>query len=219
VSALREQAVVLLLRAIQAADRLRLRALPLLHPGLEIDPSASSNLAHAHYALGPGARLCIGPRVVTERNRDLLWFSLGAGARVEIGAGAWLRTELGPIHIVAFEGASLTLGPEAFLNGCHLSAKRSLTLGRRAWVGPGSRVFDADQHDFDAEHPEVVAPVVIGDCAWIASDVTVLRGVTIGEHSVIGARSLVTRDVPPHSLAFGTPATVRGRVGDRSRVR
>jgi maltose O-acetyltransferase len=219
VTALREQAVVLLLRAIQAADRLRLRALPLLHPGLEIDPTASSNLAHAHYSLGPGACLRIGAGVVTERNRGLLWFSLGAGARVEIGERAWLRTELGPIHIVAFEGARLTLGPEAFLNGCHLSAKRSLTLGRRAWVGPGSRVFDADQHDFDAEHPEVVAPVVIGDCAWVASDVTVLRGVTIGEHSVIGARSLVTRDVPPHSLAFGSPATVRGRVGDRSRVR
>ena len=63
-------------------------------------------------------------------------------------------------------------------------------------MGPGSRVFDSDQHDFDAEHPEVAAPVAIGDYVWIASDVTVLRGVTIGEHSVIGARSLVTRDVP-----------------------
>ena len=211
-SALREQGVVLLLRAIQAADRLRLRALRWLHPGLEIDPSASSNLAHAHYALGPGARLLIGPGVVTERNPGLLWFSLGANARVEIGAGAWLRTELGPVHIVAFEDATLTLGPEAFLNGCHLSAKQSLTVGRRAWVGPGSRVFDS-------EHPEVSAPVVIGDYVWVASDVTVLRGVTIGEHSVIGARSLVTSDIPPHSLAFGSPARVRGSVGDRSRVR
>ena len=74
-------------------------------------------------------------------------------------------------------------------------------------MGPGSRVFDADQHDLDAEHPEVMAPVTIGDYAWVASDVTVLRGVTIGEHAVIGARSLVTRDVPPHTLAFGSPAT------------
>jgi carbonic anhydrase/acetyltransferase-like protein (isoleucine patch superfamily) len=219
VSALRARAVALLLRAIQAVDRVRLRALPLLHPGLEIDPSASSNLAHARYALGPGARLRIGPRVVTERIRGALCFTLGAGAQVEIGEGAWLRTELGPVHIVAFDGARLTLGPDAFLNGCHLSAKRELRLGRRAWVGPGSRVFDADQHDFDAERPEVVAPVTIGDYAWVASDVTVLRGVTIGEHCVIGARSLVTRDVPPHSLAFGSPATVRGRVGDRSRTR
>jgi maltose O-acetyltransferase len=219
VSALRQQGVALLLRAIQAADRLRLRALPLLHPGLEIDPSASSNLAHAHYALGPGARLRIGPGVVTERNKGLLWFSLGANARVEIGEGTWLRTELGAVHLVAFEGATLTLGPESFLNGCHLSAKQRLTLGRRAWVGPGSRVFDSDQHDFDSEHPEAPAPVVIGDYVWVASDVTVLRGVTIGEHSVIGARSLVTSDIPPHSLAFGSPARVRGSVGDRSRVR
>jgi acetyltransferase-like isoleucine patch superfamily enzyme len=219
VSALREQGVVLLLRAIQALDRVRLRALQLLHPGLEVDPTASSNLAHAHYALGPGARLRIGPGVVTERNPRLLWFSLGAGARVEIGARSWLRTELGPVHIVAFDGATLSLGPESFLNGCHLSAKRSLTLGRRAWVGPGSRVFDSDQHDFDAEHPEVTAPVVIGDYVWVASDVTVLRGVTIGEHSVIGARSLVTGDIPPHSLAFGSPARVRGSVGDRSQAR
>jgi acetyltransferase-like isoleucine patch superfamily enzyme len=60
---------------------------------------------------------------------------------------------------------------------------------------------------------------VIGDYVWVASDVTVLRGVTIGEHSVIGARSLVTSDIPPHSLAFGSPARVRGSVGDRSRVR
>jgi len=219
VSGLRQQAVVLLLRTLQAIDRLRLRARCWLHPGLEVDPSASSNLAHARYALGAGARLRIGPGVVTERNRGALCFSLGPGAQVEIGAGAWLRTELGPIHIVAFEGATVRLGPEAFLNGCHLSAKRSLTLGRRAWVGPGSRVFDADQHDFDAEHPEVVSPVVIGDYAWVASDVTVLRGVTIGEHAVIGARSLVTSDIPPHALAFGSPARVRGSVGDRSRVR
>jgi len=215
----RARAVSLLLHTLQAIDRLRLRGLPLLHPGLEIDPTASSNLAHAHYALGPGAHLSIGPGVVTERRRGLLRFSLGPGARVEIGPGVWLRTELGPIHIVAFEGARLTLGPEAFLNGCHLSAKRELTLGRRAWVGPGSRVFDADQHDFDAEHPEQIEPVRIGDYAWVASDVTILRGVTIGEHAVVGARSLVTGDVPAHALAFGSPARVRGTVGDRSRVR
>ncbi len=215
----RERVVSLLLHSIQALDRVRLRALPILHPGLEIDPSASSNLAHARYALGPGARLSIGPGVVTERNRGALCFSLGPGAQVEIGAGVWLRTELGPVHIVAFEGARMRLGPEVFLNGCHLSAKRELTLGRRAWVGPGSRVFDSDQHDFDADREELAEPVSIGEHVWIASDVTVLKGVSIGEHSVIGTRSLVTRDVPPHSLAYGQPATVRGRVGDRSRVR
>jgi acetyltransferase-like isoleucine patch superfamily enzyme len=188
-------------------------------PGLEIDPSASSNLAHARYALGPGARLRIAAGVVTERLRGRLHFDLGPGARVEIGEHAWLRTEIGEVHVIAFAGAQIRIGPEAFLNGCHVSAKREVVLGRRAWIGPGSRVFDSDQHDLDAQRPERTERVSIGDHVWIASDVTVLRGVTIGAHAVIGSRSLVTNDVPPHGLAFGVPARVRGVVGDRSKAR
>jgi acetyltransferase-like isoleucine patch superfamily enzyme len=169
--------------------------------------------------MGPGARLRIGPGVVTERRRHALRFLLGPNADVEIGPGTWLRTDLGPVIVACFEGARMVLGPESFLNGAHLSAKRELVLGRRAWIGPGSRVFDSDQHDFDAERPEAIAPVHIGDHVWVASDCTVLKGVTIGAHAVVGARSLVTRDVPPHTLVLGAPATPRGRVGDRSRVR
>ena len=60
--------------------------------------------------------------------------------------------------------------------------------------------------------------VRIGEFVWVASDVTVMRGVTIGDHAVVGARSVVLRDVPAHTLAFGTPAEARGAVGDRSSV-
>jgi maltose O-acetyltransferase len=211
--------VVLQLKALQAYDRLRLGRLTARHPGLEIHPSASSNLAAARYDLAQGARLRIGAGVVTERLAGALHFSLGPGAEVVIGDGTWLRTEVGPVHLIAFEGARMTLGTQGFFNGCHLSCKRELRTGHRAWIGPGSRVFDSDQHDFDSERPEISQPVVIGDCVWIASDVTVLRGVTIGEHSVIGTRSLVTRDIPPHTLAFGQPAQPRGEVGDRSHTR
>jgi len=188
-------------------------------PGLEIDRGASTNLAHARFQLARGARLRIAAGVVTERLRGRLCFDLGPGARVEVGPGTWLRTEIGEVHVVAFAGARIEIGPEAFLNGCHLSAKREVVLGRRAWVGPGSRVFDSDQHDLDAARPERSEPVRVGDHAWIAADVTVLRGVSIGAHAVVGARSLVTSDVPAHALAFGVPARVRGVVGDRSQTR
>lgn len=207
------------LRALEARDRLRLARLARRLPGLSVHPAAGSNLAVARFQLAPGARLRIGRGVVTERLPDALRFVLGEGAEMEIGDGSWLRTEVAPVHLVAYAGATLRVGPEVFLNGCHLSAKQEVTLGRRAWVGTGTRVFDSDQHDFDAEHPERSAPVRIGDYAWVASDATVLKGVTIGEHSVVGTRSVVTRDVPPHTLAFGQPAEPRGRVGDRSRVR
>lgn len=82
-------------------------------------------------------------------------------------------------------------------------------------IGPGTRVFDSDQHPKDAENRERSGPVEIEDYVWVASDVTVLRGVTIGTESVVAARALVTRDVPPHTLAVGSPAVPRGEVGDR----
>ena len=210
---------MLALRALHALDRARLAWLRARLPGLELDRGASANLAHARFALAPGARLRIAAGVVTERLRGRLHFDLGPGARVDVGEGAWLRTDIGEVHVIAFAGARIELGPESFLNGCHVSAKREVVLGRRAWVGLGSRIFDSDQHDLDAGRPERVEPVRIGDYAWVAADVTVLRGVSIGAHAIVGSRSLVTRDVPAHGLAFGVPARVRGVVGDRSKAR
>ena len=134
-----------------------------------------------------------------------------------IGEGVWLRSELEPVHLAVFEGARLEIGANAFLNGCHLSAKESVTLGEYAMIGPGSRVFDSDQHPLDDANPEAREAVSIGAFAWVAADVTLLKGARIGAHSVIGARSVVGGEIPAHSLAFGIPARVRGTVGDRSR--
>lgn len=212
------RATVWRLKTIQAFDRLRLRRLHARHPGLRVDPEASTNFASSHFALAPGARLEIGPRVYTERLSRGVHISVAEGASVEIGADTWLRSDLAPVLIFAFPGARIRIGREGFLNGCHLSAKSVVTLGDRVWVGPGSRVFDADQHAVDADTPERIEPVTIGNHCWIASDVTVLRGVEIGEQSVVGARSLVSRSLPPHSLANGSPAAPRGKTGDRSTV-
>ena len=211
--------VVLRLKAIQAWDRWRLASLLRRHAGLEIDPTASSNLACAQFDLAPGASLRIGPRVTTERRALALRFLLGAGAEVVIEEDAWLRTEIDRVVISAGPGARIHVGPDGFLNGCHLSAKTSITLGRHAWVGFGSRLIDGDQHDLDAEHPERSEPIALGDHSWVGGDVTVLRGVEIGAHAVIGTRSLVTKSVPPHTLAFGIPAKPMGVVGDRSQAR
>lgn len=206
------------LKSIQAFDRLRLARLRAAHPGLDLDPEASTNFASSHFAIAPGGRLSIGPRAYTERRSQGVHFSVAEGASVEIGADTWLRTDLAPVILFAFPGARIRIGREGFLNGCHLSAKSAVRIGDRVWIGPGSRVFDADQHDFDAEKKERIEPVAIGDHSWIASDVTILRGVEIGEQSVVGARSIVTKSIPKHTLAIGSPAQATGKVGDRTQV-
>ena len=208
--------IVLLLRAIQLWDRFRLRRVMRRHPGLRIHPDASSNLAFAEFHLAEGARLDIGPGVDTDRRAGGLRFIIEAGAHVTIGESCWIRSHLAPTIIVAFEGARLELGPHCWLSGCHLSAKQSLVVGRETLIGPGSRVFDSDQHDLDEERLEQTAPVRIGDFVWVASDVMIFKGVEIGSHCVIGARSLVTRSVPDHTLATGTPAKPVATLGDRS---
>jgi len=206
------------LQAIQAYDRYRLRRLCERNPGVSLADDVSTNFASSHFALAPGARLTLGERVYTERRAHGLHISVAEGGHLEIGADTWLRSDVGPIIIFVFPGAHISIGREGFLNGCHLSCKSRLDIGNRVWIGPGSRVFDSDQHDLDSERLEKTEPVVIGDHSWIASDVTVLRGVEIGEQCVVGTRSLVTRSMPPHTLAVGSPATPAGKIGDRSKV-
>ena len=195
-----------------------MRRLAAEHPGFQLDPTASTNFAVARIEMGPGAVLKIGAHVATERTPRAVTMLVGPGASLEIGDRTWLRTEQAPIYIAVFAGAKLVLGPDSWISGCHLSAKHGILCGRRAWIGPGCRLIDSDQHNLDDEHRERGAPITLGDHVWITSDSTVLRGVHLGSHAVVGARSLVNRDVPDHTLVHGVPARAHGRVGDRSRT-
>ena len=207
--------VIAILRLIQAWDRLRLRLLAWRHPGLDIDPEASSNLASARYTLGAGARLRIGAGVVTERHKGGVRFDIQEGAEVVIDDGVWLSSELGPVHLRAFPGASIRIGKDCDLSACMITAKKAVVLGQRVMIGMGCRIFDSDQHPVDADHPEVTTPVRIDEYSWLAADVTVLRGVTIGAHSIVSASSLVRTEVPPHTVVAGNPAKVYAKIGDR----
>ncbi len=213
---MRQAALQLYLQAIQLWDRFRLRRLCRAHPGVRIHPDASGNFASARFEIAPGARLTLAAGAVTERRLAGVRFSLGPDSEVIVGERTWLSSDLAPVNVVAFAGARIEIGSDCFLNGCHLSAKASVRLGDRVLVGTGSRIYDSDQHDLDADRPERTEPVRVGDCTWIASDVTVLRGVEIGAHCVVGARSLLADSLPPHTLAYGVPALPRGEVGDRS---
>jgi len=116
-------------------------------------------------------------------------------------------------------GAETWVGPFTILDGTG-----GLTIGRHCDISAGVQIYT---HDTLARTltggaaPVTYAPVTIGDCSYLGPHAIVSRGVTIGSHCVIGAGSLVNRDLPDHAIAFGTPARVVGTVeidGDQVRL-
>lgn len=114
-------------------------------------------------------------------------------------------------------GYNIFLGAGTFLNhNCYLMDCATIRLGKKVFVGPNCGFYTAI-HPLDfvkrAEGLERAEPIVIGDDVWIGGDVTILPGVKIGRGSVIGARSLVTKDIPENVMAFGNPARVVKKIG------
>jgi maltose O-acetyltransferase len=66
----------------------------------------------------------------------------------------------------------------------------------------------ADQDFSEPEHKSYTADIIVGDYVWIGNGVFITPGTEVGKNTVIGANSVVTRDIPPHSIAVGTPAKV-----------
>ncbi len=138
------------------------------------------------------------------------------GSSISIGNSVWIwrgaRLEaMGP----AQSEPKIRIGDGCKLHpGLHIGAVERVDIGQGVLMAANVYISDHD-HDFsDPFDPVVsnnrldVAPVEIGDYAWLGEQVMVLKGVKIGERSIIGAGSVVTRDVPPLSIAVGSPARV-----------
>lgn len=106
-------------------------------------------------------------------------------------------------------GANIRIGSGTFLNfNCVLLDVAPITIGDRVQIAPGVQLLAAD-HPTDLETRrgglECGGPVTIADDVWIGGGAIVLPGVTVGRGSVIGAGSVVTRDVPGGVVALGNP--------------
>jgi acetyltransferase-like isoleucine patch superfamily enzyme len=126
------------------------------------------------------------------------------GGRIEVGSCAFFPG----VRLECWRGARITIGDGSYLNrNTEIVAAGSVTIGRDCKIGRDVIIMDSDQHQLPGR-ALVVADVVIEDRVWIGARAMVLKGVTIGHDSIVGAGAVVTRDVPPRSVAVGQPARV-----------
>lgn len=117
-------------------------------------------------------------------------------------------------EIYVREGAELIINDHVGLNGVMIFCQNKITIGNNASIGGACRIFDTDHHSLDPfERRDPVlngncktAPVIIGDDVFIGTNSLILKGVTIGNRSVIGAGSVVTKDIPADEIWGGNPA-------------
>jgi acetyltransferase-like isoleucine patch superfamily enzyme len=139
------------------------------------------------------------------------------GARLQLRS-TWRSNPLGPnrpcIISTRTPQAQLSIGDDFGMTGGSIVCAQSVSIGSRVTVGCNSVIADTDFHplDPDARQADMLAgataPVVIEDDVFIGMQCLILKGVMLGAGSVIGAGSVVTRDVPPRAIVAGNPARV-----------
>ncbi len=144
-------------------------------------------------------------------------------SRIVVGAKTLVDGEL----LVHDYGGRIVIGESSYIGaGTRVWSGEEVRVGDHVFIAHNVTVTDTNSHQLDAEERAAhyqrtvvegrpfekgtiqTAPVVIGDHAWINFNVAILKGVTIGEGAIIGAGSVVTKDVPPFVLCAGNPAQV-----------
>jgi maltose O-acetyltransferase len=135
----------------------------------------------------------------------------------DLGAGVHIRP---PFHLEYWTRVSI--GARTFFNyDCLMLDVAPVTIGAACQVA--SRVqFITATHPLDPEPRRIgwesAKPIVLGDNVWLSSGAIVCPGVTIGDHTVVGAGAVVTRDLPAGVVAMGVPARALREIGEQDRI-
>jgi len=173
--------------------------------------------------LGGELYIASDPELVSARDRARrLWKSYNLSARRDvleellggIGQGAVIE----PPFFCDY-GTQITLGAEVFVNfNCVFLDCNTIEIGAQTQLGPAVQLYTAT-HPLDAAArtagPELAHPIRIGSRVWIGGGAIVLPGVEIGDDTVVGAGSVVTKPLPAGVLAAGNPCRVIRTAHDR----
>jgi acetyltransferase-like isoleucine patch superfamily enzyme len=156
----------------------------------------------------PLAEVFVFMRKAYRKSWTLLEKSLFAtcGSNVDVGPDGWFSYK--NIHV----GNNVYIGPRAIF----MSSESIIQIGNHVMFGPdvciitGNHRFDVLGEYMDQIHEKRIEddqPVIIGDDVWVGARAIILKGVAVGEGAIIGAGSVVARDVPPYTIYFGNKSS------------
>lgn len=154
-----------------------------------------------------------GVPIIQKHRRSLMRFGSGLSLRSSVSSNP-----LGPNHPVILctwqPGAVLEIGDNFAMSGGAICASECISIGSNVAIGANCTVIDTDFHPLNAArrrlHPQEsdTARVILEEDVFVGMNCLLLKGVRIGRGSVIGAGSVVARDVPPHVVVAGNPARI-----------
>jgi acetyltransferase-like isoleucine patch superfamily enzyme len=164
---------------------------------------------------GGGWRIILGKWFLRNCKTGILCTTRGipridANGEIILGNRVKIWSHIHKTQLSAGGKGKLIIGDNTFINvGTIISAHFQIKIGKNVQIAPGVIMMDSDFHGVEDRDAEVIpTPIEIGDNVWLATRVVVLKGVTIGEGSTIATGAVVTKDIPPYSLAAGIPAKV-----------
>jgi acetyltransferase-like isoleucine patch superfamily enzyme len=111
-------------------------------------------------------------------------------------------------RVTIFKNATLELGSGYINQNTQLACKNRITIGEGTIIAPNVIIQDSDFHEIIDEQYVQTKPIEIGNHVWIGTNVTILKGVKIGNGAIIAANSLVNKDIPAKTLVGGIPAKI-----------
>lgn len=116
-------------------------------------------------------------------------------------------------------GCNIDIGDSVYINfNCNFIDDGKITIGERTMFGAGVTIATVG-HPLNPDMREYMytAPVTIGKNCWIGANATICPGVTIGDNSVVGAGSVVTKDIPANVIAAGNPCKVIREINEQDK--